>query len=317
MDKEQAKFILQSFRPNGQDAADADFQEALQLAVEDREIGEWLAAERAMDADFSAALGEIAISENLRVNILAIMHGAAPEDPESDDEMDQLLSDALTDMHPPEGLRDQILAAMEMQKKSTSQKQDVGVSNIVVGKFNQKKWINVAAIAAAVVLGVFLALQMDFGDKQKASLTSYDVQQNAGQLLNAGFSLDVKNSDSTHLTSWLSDQNLPAPSELKDLPPGLRDLPSVGCKKMVLPGDKEGSLICFLTKDKNSIHLVVVSNDTVEDANLPERSEVTVSNCYHCPKTSWNVVRWRDVDNTYILLAKPEAQEKEELLKYF
>jgi len=48
MDKEKAQFILTSFRANGKDSADADFQEALKLAVEDRELGEWLADERAI-----------------------------------------------------------------------------------------------------------------------------------------------------------------------------------------------------------------------------------------------------------------------------
>ena len=60
MDKEQAKFILQSFRPDGADAADTDFAEALQLAVEDRELGEWLADERATDAAFAAVAGGVA-----------------------------------------------------------------------------------------------------------------------------------------------------------------------------------------------------------------------------------------------------------------
>ena len=57
MDKEQAKFILQSFRPDGADASDADFAEALEFAARDRELGEWLASERAADAQFANALG--------------------------------------------------------------------------------------------------------------------------------------------------------------------------------------------------------------------------------------------------------------------
>ena len=55
MDKEQAKFILQSFRPDGADAQDPDFAEALALAAQDRELGDWLASERAQDAAFAAA----------------------------------------------------------------------------------------------------------------------------------------------------------------------------------------------------------------------------------------------------------------------
>ena len=53
MDKEQARFILQSFRPDGADAKDPDFAEALAVAAEDRELGDWLAAERALPASIS------------------------------------------------------------------------------------------------------------------------------------------------------------------------------------------------------------------------------------------------------------------------
>ncbi len=39
MDKERAKFVLQSFRPDGADVDDIDFAEALVLATKDRELG--------------------------------------------------------------------------------------------------------------------------------------------------------------------------------------------------------------------------------------------------------------------------------------
>ena len=75
MDKEQAKFILQSFRPDGADAQDPDFADALAVAAEDRELGEWLAEERAQDASFAAALASVEIPEALRENILGVLRG--------------------------------------------------------------------------------------------------------------------------------------------------------------------------------------------------------------------------------------------------
>ena len=56
MDKEQAKFVLRSFRPDGSDVNDKDFSDVVSLAMEDRELGEWLAEERAFDAAFGDAL---------------------------------------------------------------------------------------------------------------------------------------------------------------------------------------------------------------------------------------------------------------------
>ena len=56
MDKERARFVLSCFRPDGADAGDPDFAEALRMAAGDRELGEWLARERAQDAAFAQAL---------------------------------------------------------------------------------------------------------------------------------------------------------------------------------------------------------------------------------------------------------------------
>ena len=315
MDKEKAQFILTSFRANGRDSADTDFQEALKLAVENRELGEWLADERAEDAKFAAALNEIEIPDDLRLNLLALMNGDAVEDPQLHQEMDQMLSSALADVQPPVGLRDQILAAMEVETKEVVAQETP--AEVITGVFNRKKWINVAAVAAAVALGVFFAFQVNSVDEQQAPLASYEVQQSAGQLLNTSFSLDMKNDNSTYLSSWLKEQDLPSPANVGDLPPGLQKLPSMGCKKIDLPGEEQASLICYLTEAKKSLHLIVVRNDVVNDKDLPTLENVNAKNCYHCPLTDWNAVRWRDKENTYILMSKSGASQKEDLVQYF
>ena len=69
MDREQAKFILRSFRPDGADVADRDFAEALKLSTEDRELGDWLAKERAFDSVFAEAMAGIDIPKSLRQEI--------------------------------------------------------------------------------------------------------------------------------------------------------------------------------------------------------------------------------------------------------
>ena len=75
MDREQARFVLQSFRPDGADAGDPDFAEALKLALENRELGEWLASERAFDAEFAIALSSVDLPGNLREDIFACLAG--------------------------------------------------------------------------------------------------------------------------------------------------------------------------------------------------------------------------------------------------
>lgn len=308
MDKEQARFILQSFRPDGADAADADFAAALQLAVEDRELGEWLAEERATDAEFAAALCEVEIPEELRQHILAVMSGEKLVDFAMDEAMDRMLVKAMGDIQPPAGLRDQIVAAMRIQEGG-----EVAVSDrSLAGWFSG--WVRVAAVAAAVVLGVLFAVQLTPDDLSAGRLASHDIQYEAGLLLNASFQLDMKDPDQSDINTWLVSNELPAP---ESLPVRLAKMKGLGCKKVRLSGDKSASLVCFLKEDGAVVHLVIVKNEDVVDSNLPTLDKVCRKDCYHCPETEWNVVRWRDERNTYILLSKSESSRKEELLEFF
>jgi hypothetical protein len=312
MDKEQAKFILQSFRPDGADATEPSFADALQMAAEDRELGEWLADERAADAAFATALCEVKIPEELRQHILAVMRGEKPADPEKDAAMDDLLRDALSEVQPPAGLRDQIIAAMEVQEGKPSGK----VTAMPVKKGRRLGWFKMAAVAAAVALGAFAAFQITtsngYGTDDR--IATHDIQLQAGQILNASFELDVKNGDQQSINTWLVSHELPTASSI---PASLQRMKNLGCKKIMLPGDKEASLVCFVEDTGGMVHLIVVKNDYVKDRDLPTLDQVKKKDCYRCPKTKWNVARWQDKENTFILLAKNDTKHKGEILRYF
>ena len=81
MNTQQAKFILQGYRPNGADAGDATFAEALEQARHDHVLSEWLAREQAFDLVISAKLGEIRPPAGLREAILAGARLTAAENP--------------------------------------------------------------------------------------------------------------------------------------------------------------------------------------------------------------------------------------------
>ena len=312
MDREQAKFILQSFRPDGADASDADFAAALQLAAQDRALGEWLADERAADAAFAAALDEIEIPELLRQRILAVMSGADTGNQEVDVAMDSVLIEAVGELQPPSGLRDQILAAMEVQAAQDVSDRAVQPGNVILGWFNG--WSRVAAVAAALLLGAFVAFQVTTNDPADGLFESYQVQHHAGNIIDASFRSDVEGVDSEGLNSWMVSKNLPTPTSI---PERLRAVDSLGCKEIRLPGGKKAAIICFHEKGNTPLYLVIVKNDYIRDSELPAMTEVTTKDCYHCPETKWNVARWRDASNTYILLAKKVASRKDELLQYF
>jgi hypothetical protein len=282
MDKEQARFVLQSFRPDGADARDPDFAEALALAAGDRELGEWLARERAQDAAFAAALTDVAIPEDLRESIMQVLAGNAEED---FSQMDAAFVGALASVRAPEGLRDQIVTAMEIQSgRGESRSAPVRV----------RHWFRSASIAAALALGAFLAFQVT----KDPGLTPSALEREAMNVLNASFTLDLKSPDHEELFKHLAKANLPIPD---DLPDGLEDLPTVGCKILSLDGHK-ASLVCFKLKASGVVHLVIMELDEVSGqfGVLAEARK----NCKQCPVTGWSRVSWTDDEHAFMLLGK-------------
>lgn len=71
MNNNEAKFILQGYRPNGADAGDATFCAAVEQAKQDPALGEWFAREQAFDRAISAKLAEVPAPADLRAAILA------------------------------------------------------------------------------------------------------------------------------------------------------------------------------------------------------------------------------------------------------
>lgn len=71
MNNEEAKFILQGYRPNGADAGDATFCAAVEQAKSDPGLAGWFAKQQAFDAAVSAKLAQVTPPSDLRAAILA------------------------------------------------------------------------------------------------------------------------------------------------------------------------------------------------------------------------------------------------------
>jgi len=78
MTTQEAKFLLSAYRPDGRDAADPFFAEALAQARSDPELAAWFAREQAMDARISERLGGIVPPQALRESILAGARASQP-----------------------------------------------------------------------------------------------------------------------------------------------------------------------------------------------------------------------------------------------
>jgi hypothetical protein len=71
MDNREAKFILNAYRPGGQDASDPRFAEALEQARRDPVLERWLSESIAFDAGMTERLLAVEVPPDLRENILA------------------------------------------------------------------------------------------------------------------------------------------------------------------------------------------------------------------------------------------------------
>ena len=71
MTNEEAKFMLQGYRPNGADCEDEAFAEALKQAQNDPTLKDWFEREQAFDALMSDKLRAVSAPDGLRESILA------------------------------------------------------------------------------------------------------------------------------------------------------------------------------------------------------------------------------------------------------
>ena len=78
MNPHDAKFLLRARRPDGRDAADPMFAEALSEAQRDPALKSWLEREQRFDATITSKLGEVAPPAGLREAILAGARASEP-----------------------------------------------------------------------------------------------------------------------------------------------------------------------------------------------------------------------------------------------
>ena len=324
MDKEEARFILRCFRPDGADAGNPDFAEALAWAAKDRELGEWLAHERSRDADFAMALNAVTIPGDLREEILAGLALERGDLEPRPDAFDSSLIGAMAAIRPPAGLRCEILAAM--QRTATPRR---------AWKWTWL-WASSPLAAAAGIAFAFIAARPDAvvtstgglaanraPEKTARVAAPSELAQNGGTIpvstisiskvetafINTyedpGFTLDLKNPDHHALFEHLKSAKLPCPNAC--LPKGLRDVPGLGCRELKIDG-KRGALVCFKQED-DLVHLVAFKRCDVK-CRLPKKGDPDIGK-----HGKWSVARWADDEWVYVLMGenKIDAQRLKDL----
>jgi hypothetical protein len=294
MDKDQAKFLLNSFRPDGADAEDTDFAEALRLAAEDRDLGNWLAQERAFDANFSIALASVPLPENLLENIRESLATQRGDVPQAQDTLDAAMIGAIATLRVPDSLRTSILAAMERSGPAE----------------RKSPWLRRLSIPLAAAAGIALAfiLTRPASGPVIANSAPLNVEVVEAGFINAYqsplFMLDNRHENTGELFQLLDKKKLPCPSLL---PKSLARLKGIGCRELVVDG-KRGSLVCFDETEHGTIHLVIFKREDVSD-ELP--CELSPS---FTQRGNWATARWCDGTHVFVLIA---AAKKESLADLF
>jgi hypothetical protein len=295
MDNEEARFILRSFRPDGADVNDPGFTAALKLAVENRELGEWLANERAFDAGFARVLGEVDLPETLRQDILACLAGEHGEFPQPEVPLDAALVAALASVQAPPRLRAAVITAMNRTLAPEPRKISV---------------LRRAAIPLAAAAGIALAFFFTQPGDQAAQVSRMSALPisavQAGFLStyeSPSFQLDERRDDQQQLIRALKARQLPCPGHL---PTGLEGVDGIGCRELIIDG-KRGSLVCFDLRGHGVVHMVIFLKRDVS-CKLPSRKQPKFSQV-----KEWATARWSDGDKVFLILSRAEAKTLEEL----
>jgi hypothetical protein len=290
MDKEQARFILRSFRPDGADVDNRDFAEALAMAARDRELGEWLAAERAFDASFAAALSSVELPQSLRDDILGCLAASRGDYPQAEDAHDTAMIGAFASIQPPPALRGQILAAMERSR-----------APVVASKSPWRRLAIPMAAAAGIALALLVTREgtVDKIIAAKDAPVPVDVVQ-AGFIRtyeSPVFSLDMQREDHRELVNHLKSRKLPCPG---CLPPGLANVKGIGCRELIIDG-KRGSLVCYDERENGVVHLVIFRREDV-CGEVPARERANFSQ-----NGNWAAARWGDDKHVFILIGATDV----------
>lgn len=296
MDKERARFVLRSFRPEGADADDADFAEALRLATSDRELGQWLVRERAFDADFAEALARVDLPGGLREDILLAMVQDDRDVRGPDPEEEAAMIRAMAAIKVPDGLRERVMDSMERSAARPT----------AVPFFNR---FALPLAAAAGVAFAFILMTRD-GPEEVKVLADQGIPVEAVQ---AGFirtfespifSLDETGHDAGHLVSFLKGKGLPCGDGM--IPPGLRGVKGLGCRELEIDG-KKGSLICFDEKN-GTVHLIIFKREDV-DGDLPGIASPVIEQ-----EGDWAKAKWEKGAYAFCLMG---MRESEKLARFF
>ena len=210
MTREQAKEYLSAVRPHGADAGDPTLQRALELAKQDSELGSWLARTQ---------------------------------------EFDEILIEKFSSIRPPEGLRENILEALQETTRP--------IRSWRVGWLALAATVVLAALLLSYQVALFLSPSQRFHSFYSDALAMLAVKPAP--------KLDLETASLGTAQAFIEQHDAP---RLGHFPQQLRAMVTVGCRVFIWR-KHPASLTCFRLPSGSLLHLVVIGEDALPDSKMP------------------------------------------------
>jgi hypothetical protein len=201
---------------------------------------------------------------------------------------DEAMGKAVQFVNPPAGLWDSVALTSK-------------VSILPRRRTNRPAWRHPGMLALAATLVVLLAvaaLMRPVTDRD--AVHPMTVATFAKQALDiaGSVSLGKMSSNPAELRAWLAERGAPSNFEI---PPGLRDVPGIGCQSYTLDGTKV-SLVCFMLSRDQIVHLFVVDEGALKDAAAGGKPVVRMED-------GFAVATWTSGGKSYVLTGMNVSEE--------
>ncbi len=243
MNNDEAKKILSAYRPEGADAGDPFFEEALEQARNNPELARWLESQQAFDQGFHLELSKIP---------------------------------------PPTDLKDKILAQKKTIQLRAQDIRPMPDRTYPRKLLNTNLWAIAAALILAIAIaGTFLPAKFSRTSPSSAAGLSHSEFISLAHDLVEGhkdeykFKLGKHSENRDDLRAWLARQNSPDQFAIRGK---LTEQQSLGCQVFDF-GQTRVSLVCFLLENQDVVHLFVVGRDKIvglyDETTMIEKSGVS------------------------------------------
>ena len=317
MDREQARFILQSLRPDGTDEESADFEEALGVASEDAALGAWLSAERKRDAAIAATFEDIPVPASLPEDILAAVRLEKGSRASSED--------LAADQAGLREVRSPVQVGASDEKQMTVLKVEVagrasgltspGYSLDYTSSGERKEgMMKVVLLTGLLVVGAFAAFELTSSNPDSMAsgrepMTLQALGREALVVVSQELPFELQGNGLYGYQDWIRAEGGPR-FDFMALPRKISEGQLLGCRVSTV-GEARAAHLCFEVENV-PVHVFVVPTMPVKDAPSGWR---VAADCWTCPETGVAVVAQRLESRIWFFLSEHKEQVLTDLVR--